>query len=273
MCGRYILVEKLEVIEQRFNVKAPAGFELRPNYNVSPGTYAPVITNDNPHGLDLLRFGMTPFWAKSPMYLINARSEGDHNKEDDPGFKGAKGIISKPAFRKPIRSQRCLVIADAFIEGTTKEKLARPFVVYLKNKERPFAFAGIWDTWSDPESGEIVRSFAIVTTVANELLQKIPHHRSPVILPKRYEREWLSDDIPLSDVTKMLEPYPSDMMNAYPVNPAIRNPKAQGKELIAPTGERLVPEYEIRKSTDVRLQGMGSNKRNREESSFMEFEL
>jgi putative SOS response-associated peptidase YedK len=273
MCGRYVLVQKIELIEQRFNVKAPEGLEYRPNYNIAPGSRAAVITNENPRELSLLRFGMTPFWAKKPMMLINARSEGDHNKEDDPGYNGAKGIISKPSFRKPIRSQRCLIIADCFIEGTTKEKLSKPYVVYLKERERPFAFAGIWDSWLNKDTGEIIKSFAIITTVANELLRKIPHHRSPVILPRSLEKAWLSDKIPLSDVTGMLRPYPAERMNAYPVDPAIKNPRASGPQLIKPIGQRLTPEYQTRKTDDVNLQGMGMNKRLKEEQDFLEFEL
>ena len=273
MCGRYVLVQKVELLEKRFNVKAPTGFEYKPSYNISPGRLAAVITNENPRQLELLRFGLTPFWAKKPVMLINARAEGDHNPEDNPDYSGAKGIIIKPSFRKPIRSQRCLVLADCFIEGTTKEKLSRPFVVYLKEGERPFAFAGIWDTWLNHETGEIIRSFAIITTVANELLQKIPHHRSPVILPRSMEQAWIKNDIPLSDVTAMLRPYPADLMNAYPISPAIKNPRAEGPELLKPTGQRLTPEYETRKSEDVNLQGMGMNKRLKQQEDYLEFEL
>lgn len=261
MCGRYILVQKLEIIEKRFNLSAHPGFDLRPSYNISPGQMAPVITSDNPKELQLYRFGMTPFWAKKPMYMINARAEGDHNKEDDPNYKGAKGIITKPSFRKPIRSQRCLIIADAFIEGTVKEKLSKPYVVYLKNNVRPFAFAGIWDEWANTDTGEIIRSFAIITTVSNSLLEKLPHHRSPVILNKKHESRWLKQDLPLADVTKLLKPYPADLMNAYPVDPAIKNPSAEGKELLKPIGERVLPEFDAKTRQDIDLQGMGSGKR------------
>ena len=260
MCGRYILVQKLELIEKRFNVTAPEGSEWKPSYNISPGQLAPVITGNNPRELQLFRFGMTPFWSKKAMYMINARAEGDHNKEDDPNYKGAKGIITKPSFRKPIRSQRCLVIADAFIEGTVKEKLSKPYVVYLKNNIRPFAFAGIWDEWANTETGEIIRSFAIITTTANELLQKLPHHRSPVVLDQRSEKKWLNQDLPLADATRLLRPYPADLMNAYPVDPVIKNPRAEGKDLLKPIGERIVPEFDIKTQQDVELQGMGSGK-------------
>jgi putative SOS response-associated peptidase YedK len=273
MCGRYVLVQKVELIEKRFNVKAPEGFDYQPSYNIVPGSYTPVITNENPRQLELFRFGLTPFWSKKPLLLINARAEGDHNAEDDPGYSGAKGIITKPSFRKPIRSQRCLVIADCFIEGTTKEKLLKPYVVYLKEGARPFAFAGIWDTWANPETGEIIRSFAIITTVANDLLQKIPHHRSPVILPRSLEQHWINNEIPLSDVTGMLRPYPAELMNAYPIDPAIKNPRANGPHLLKPIGQRLTPEYDVRKTDDVNLQGMGMNKRLKEQQDFLEFEL
>jgi len=261
MCGRYILVQKLELIEKRFNVSAHSGTEWKPAYNISPGQLAPVITGDNPRELQLFRFGMTPFWAKKDMYIINARAEGDHNKENNANYKGAKGIITKPSFRKPIRSQRCLILADAFIEGTVKEKLSKPFVVYLKKNVRPFAFAGIWDEWTNQETGEIIRSFAIITTSANELLQKLPHHRSPVILDQRSEKKWLNQELPLADVTKLLRSYPSELMNAYPVDAQIKNPKAEGKELLNPIGERVVPEFDTRTKQDIELQGMGSGKK------------
>ena len=75
------------------------------------------------------------------------------------------------------------------------------------------------------------------------------------------------------DVTGMLRPYPAELMNAYPVDPAIKNPRANGPQLLKPTGQRLSQEYDTRKTDDVKLQGMGMNKRLKEEQNFMEFEL
>ncbi len=260
MCGRYILIQKAEVLEKRFGVRVPDAISLVPSYNISPGKFAPVITNDHPHELQLFRFGMTPSWMTKTGLLINARSEGDHNSDNNPSYNGAKGIITKPAFRKPIRSQRCLIPADAFIEGPEKEKLNKPFVVYLRNKVRPFAFAGIWDSWKNAETGELIYSFAIITTVANELLQKIQHHRSPVILHREDEKKWLSDSLPLSEVTRLLVPYPGELMNAYPIAPTIKNPAANDPGLIHPAGQRLMPETTIQSTREVRITGMGSNK-------------
>lgn len=260
MCGRYILIQKAEVLEKRFGVIVPDTVNLVPSYNIAPGKFAPVITDDHPREIQLFRFGMTPSWMTKPRLFINARAEGDHNPDNNPAYTGAKGIITKPAFRKAIRNQRCLVPADAFIEGPEKEKLNKPYLVYLQDKVRPFAFAGIWDSWENPESGELIHSFAIITTVANELMQKIQHHRSPVILHRSDEKYWLSDRLPLSEVTRLLVPYPAALMNAYPIAPTIKNPGADDPGLIHPAGQRLMPETIIRSRSEVQITGMGSNK-------------
>jgi putative SOS response-associated peptidase YedK len=257
MCGRYIVVDTVEAIEKRFNVRGEMQLEM--NYNLGPGQMAPVITDANPRELQMFLFGMSPSWAKKQMYLCNARAEGDHNSEDNPEYTGARGIIEKPAFKKPIRSQRCLVIASAFLEGPKDVGLSRPYLIYLQ-KGRPFALAGIWDSWKNPE-GKEVHSFAIITTTANKLLQNIGHHRMPVILDEHEEKTWLKKEAPLTEITRMLDQYPHELMNAYPVSPEIKNPKNNRKELLYPVGERLQPEYEFKHSRDVLKQGWGAGPR------------
>jgi putative SOS response-associated peptidase YedK len=257
MCGRYVTISKLKAVEKRFNVTTPTPDLFATNTNVSIGELAPIITNKNPKELSFFKFGFTPVWANKQMYLFNARAEGDHNKENDPRYQGAKGIINKPVFRKAIRSQRCLVVADAFYEGPQKEKLSKPYLVYKRNGERPFAFAGLWDTWVNKDTGEVVNSFAIITTVSNSVTQRIGHHRSPVILHREAEEAWLSNDLPLEDVTSLLQPYPGNEMNAYPVSPAVKSPKANGLELLKPLGERLFTEYDYELYQELQLEGMG----------------
>lgn len=259
MCGRYVVIEKLEAYELRFNaVSRQTDVNYLPNYNVSTGHLAPVITNDKPHEIQFFRFGFIPRWSAKPMYVLNARAEGDSNKEDSPDYHGTKGIITKPAFRQAIRSQRCLVLADYIIEGTTHEKLKKPFLVYLKR--RPFAMAGIWDEWVNKETGEIIRSFAIITTAANSLLQKIPHHRSPLILDQADEQRWLKAEH-LNEVTELLRIPSAEGMNAYPISPDIRSPKANDIQLLTPTGPPLLQDVELTVVRELKLMGMGAQKR------------
>jgi len=256
MCGRYVLVQQVEVLEKRFQVKVPPGYVHHTGVNIGPGSLAPVITDAAPGELQNFQFGLTPFWAKKRMYLFNARAEGDRNAENDPAYTGALEIVRKPAFRKPIRSQRCLVPFDAFIEGTVAEKLKRPFLVQPTDREPPYAFAGIWDSWVDQATGEVVNGFSLITQVANSTLQRLPHHRSPVVLAREHERAWIDPGLPLADVLSLLKPYPGDAMNAWPIDPAIRDPRAHDPALIKPLGDAVRSEQEFIFRADLVLQGM-----------------
>jgi putative SOS response-associated peptidase YedK len=259
MCGRYVTISKVESIEKRFKITIPEPKKHVPNPNLGPGQTGLVITQEDPQTGQFFSFGLTPFWGKKRMYLFNARSEGDLNKENDPQFSGAKGIIKKPAFRKPIRSQRCLIVADAFIEGPEKEKLCKPYLVYLKNNQRPFAFAGIYDQWVDKDTGEIFNGYSIITTTANRVLQKVGHHRSPVILKPEDESTWLDAEAPLNEITSLLKPYPADEMNAYPISPDIKNPRNHDMSLLQPVGQRVEKEYDYSVEEMLQLWGMGES--------------
>jgi len=259
MCGRYVVVSELQEIEKKFNVKTEQPEQFRINFNIGPGSLAPIISSAKPDVLQFSQFGLTPFWAKKKMYLFNARSEGDHNKEDDPRYTGARGIITKPAFRKPIRSKRCLVVADCFYEGPKKERLSKPYLVYLQKGKRPFAFAGVYDKWVDQETGEVSTGHSIITTVSNSLTHKIGHHRSPVILKESDYSTWLDLDTPLEGVTSLLEPYPGKEMNAYPVSTRMKSPRENDKDLILPVGERVVKEFDYEIHCSLKLFGMGQS--------------
>jgi putative SOS response-associated peptidase YedK len=241
MCQRYILVNTMEQIESRFELSHQS-ISFTPNYNISVGHFVPVITDDKPHEIQLFKFGLTPFWAKSEMNLFNARAEGDSNTEDNPAFRGAAGIILKKAFRKPIRSQRCIVIASAFIEGPSSLGLSKPYLIYLRNHQNPFPIAGIWDTWLNPATGFKENSFAIITTTANSLLRQIGNPRMPVILTDSEAKIWINIETSLSRITSMLYQYNSKLINAYPTDPKIKNPLENDKQLIKPIGERILIE-------------------------------
>jgi putative SOS response-associated peptidase YedK len=262
MCGRYVTLSKIQAVEKRFNVQVAEDVALqwKPSTNVSHGDAAPVVAHDAPGEVQMFQFGLTPRWAQKQFYMVNARSEGDHNPDDDPRYTGALGILNKPMFRQSIRERRCLVIADGFIEGPKQERLQKPYLLYPRSGTTPFALAGIWDEWTDPGTGEIIRSFAIITTVANRILQRIGHHRSPVVLDADQERAWIDPETPLAEATAMLRPIPDHWLNAYPIDPAIRDPRANGSHLIQPRGERLVPEYTYSLHEHVEMFGMGETR-------------
>ncbi len=243
MCFRYILVAGLPAIETRFGLP-PQNLNIEPDYNISPGRYVPVITFDKPYEVQLFKFGLTPFWAKSEMNLFNARAEGDSNADDNPAFRGAKGIILKKAFRKPVRSQRCLVPASAFIAGAAGQGNPKPYLVYLRQHQDPFAFAGIFDTWFNPSSGDYLNAFSIITTTANSLLRSTGSIRMPVILTDHQAKKWINPITELSVITGMLKHYDSKRMNAYPIGPKILTTDENSRHLILPVGGKVYTENE-----------------------------
>lgn len=254
MCGRYVNISKLSEIEKRFKIKAEKGQDNKPNPNVSLGEYAPVILNEDGAKLDFLQFGFSPNWAKKRSYLLNARSEGSYNLNNDPFYTGPKGIFEKVMFEESIRSKRCLIIADAFIEGPEKAGLNRPYLIYKKDKRRPFAMAGIWDEWEHPLTGERIRSFAIVTTASTSLLQKINHHRAPVILNREDEEIWLDTNSSEAEISDLLTPFDSDQFNGYPISPAIKSAKAKEMNLLMPVGPRLYKNHSYEIFNDIQTE-------------------
>ena len=111
-----------------------------------------------------------------------------------------------------------LVPADGFYEWRKAENGKQPYRIALQDGE-PFAFAGLWERWGMP-GNEIVESFTIIVTEANELVRPI-HDRMPVILDAADYDEWIEG----SDGEHLLKPFPSSDMTAYPVSTHVNSPK------------------------------------------------
>jgi putative SOS response-associated peptidase YedK len=223
MCGRFAFFTT-EKINLRYGVES--SLKLEKNYNVAPGINQPVIIKNDKNEISLMKWGLVPFWAKDPVIgykMINARAEE---------------IEIKPSFRKPIRSQRCLIPANGFYEWQKinpegkEEKI--PFYIHQKNDEI-FSMAGIYDYWHDSEGKEIT-SFAIITTTPNNLMSKI-HNRMPVILNKKDENNWLDWQTNLNIVLSLLKPYPENNIEAYPISFSVNNPQNNNSSLINPLGK------------------------------------
>ena len=142
----------------------------------------------------------------------------------------AETLLEKPSFRNAFKKQRCLVLADGFYEWKRTPDQKRPYRITMKNND-PFALAGIWDVWITPE-GEELRSFSIITTEPNDLMKDL-HNRMPVILKRENEDRWLQDIDP-SEAQEMLEPYPGDDLQAYPVSTLINSPRNDTEAIIKP---------------------------------------
>lgn len=219
MCGRFTLTADVNTLQDSFPfVEMPQG--MQPHFNIAPTQPVAVVPNDGRNKLDFFVWGLIPSWAKDPNIgsrLINARAET---------------LQEKPSFRTAFRRRRCLILADGFYEWKQGERGKTPMYIRLASG-KPFAFAGLWESWNAPD-GSNVLSCTIITTQPNELMATI-HNRMPVILPKEAYPLWLeSGEANPQQLAGLLLPYTAEEMQAYPVSPLVNSPKNDLPELIRP---------------------------------------
>jgi putative SOS response-associated peptidase YedK len=224
MCGRARLSSDVSEIKLIFSI--PPG-RLTPNipanWNAAPTEDLPVVRYDakaQERSLDVMRWGLVPFWAKDikvGFSNINAKAET---------------VDTRPAYREAFTRRRCLVPFDSFYEWQKLARETQPYAVALADRQL-MAMAGLWENWRSP-AGEVVRSFAIVTTGANTLLAPL-HDRMPVILDCDAWPIWLGEVAADKERLKaLLAPYPADQMIVWPVDKRVGNVRNKDPGLIEP---------------------------------------
>jgi putative SOS response-associated peptidase YedK len=220
MCGRYDLHLPRELIADIFGITIVQ--DIQPRYNIAPTQQVVVIRTypDGTRHLDLLKWGLIPSWAKDPSIgsrMINARSET---------------VDIKPAFRTALKHRRCIIPGNGFYEWREVAGKKHPLYVKLKGNNL-MIFAGLWDHWKTPE-GEVIESCTILTTTTNDLIKHI-HDRMPVILEPKDIDLWLDHQVADPEQLKPLfKPYPSDLMEMYPVGDQVNSPRNDTSDLIKP---------------------------------------
>jgi putative SOS response-associated peptidase YedK len=221
MCGRFTLtVDPAQAQENFNNFTFPEKFA--PRFNIAPTQPILAIPNDEKFTADFFIWGLIPMWAKDPSIgnrLINARAET---------------LAEKPSFRGSLKYKRCLILADGFYEWKSSDgkKSKTPFFIHMKDR-KPFAFAGLWDSWNSPEGSQL-KTCTIITTEPNELMSLL-HNRMPVILHPRDYDKWLDPSSQTPDqLLPLLKPFPAEMMDAYPVTPLVNKPANDTPELVVP---------------------------------------
>lgn len=172
-------------VESRFKAKVefPNEFKSQEHINGFDFPKTPIITDENPEIIKHFNWGLIPSWSKDTdirKFTLNAKIET---------------LDEKPSFSNSV-NKRCLVIANGFYEWQwqdSKGKNKHKFEIGIGN-ENLFAFAGIYSTWLNNSTGEIINSYSIITTEANMLMAEIHNtkKRMPVILKPEDEKNWLN---------------------------------------------------------------------------------
>jgi putative SOS response-associated peptidase YedK len=215
MCGRFVGFRPIKELVEYFPIDV-SDIDITQNFNVAPTQEILAITrHDEKNHLEKLHWGLVPFWAKDTTIgsrMINARSET---------------VTTKPSFKTAFKWRRCLILADGFYEWKGDKGNKQPMFLTLPNG-RPFAFAGLWETWDNRgKEPTPYRSCTILTREASESVLPI-HNRMPVILKPEAFEPWLSrenqdvqllQDIIQNQIFTKLKSFPvSKQVNSVKVN-------------------------------------------------------
>lgn len=184
MCTNFTPTKKSEWVKANFNVDLP---EQDFPAEVFPSYLAPIVIKSHSTGrvaCGLARFGLIPAWAKekTSRYTYNARTET---------------VKQKPSYKQAWKSRQYgLVLVDSFYEPCYETGKSVKTMIQLETG-LPFAIACLWDTWTQPKTGERVVSFSMLTVnadahpVMNRFHKAGSEKRTPVVVPNSKYLDWL----------------------------------------------------------------------------------
>lgn len=138
--------------------------EEQEQYRVNAFTFPdyPIITADRE--VQSFKWGLIPIWVKDKKQADEIKRMTLNARTDT--------IFQKPSFREPIMKKRCIVPSTGYFEWRHEGNKKIPYYIYVKD-EPIFSMAGIYDEWLDKTTGEVVKSFSIITTDPNSLTDYI----------------------------------------------------------------------------------------------------
>ena len=202
---------------------SPPGWPA-PSWNVAPTQTAAIVTlEDGRRRLRHARWGLVPRWWQKPLAEMKAATFNARSEE----------AAEKPMFRDAWRHARCLVPALGHYEWTGSKGARRPWFVTLRRNAPGICFAGLWSRTRIGE--ETLVSFTVLTTAAGRATAHL-HPRTPVVLAEADWERWLACE---PDVADLMRAPPDDLVEAWPVDPAVGRVSSNGPELIERAGLAL----------------------------------
>jgi putative SOS response-associated peptidase YedK len=199
MCGRFYYDASNDELTSAYPAEIGEEYSARkPKKDLRITDEAWVMTADEPGKLQLMHFGLVPWYAKE------CRMQGST-------FNARKDTLLTSTLWKKLMEddKRCIIITSGFTEPqkvSSKQTLHWKFTV----NDRPlFSMAGLWSEWRERVSGSVYRSFAIITNDANAKVGEVhDKQRMPCILTRDEEQLWLSKDLEMQQYLDLLRTYP-----------------------------------------------------------------
>jgi putative SOS response-associated peptidase YedK len=219
VCGRFAQQRPAAELAERFAAE-PLADEPGAHYNIAPTDAALVVVQrEDRRAITAYRWGLVPHWATTPAFgnrTFNARAET---------------VATAPAFRESFRRRRCIVPVDAFYEWRRDGRIRQPFA-FGRDDGDILELAGLWSGWRDPETGDVRRTFTIVTVPADGVVADL-HDRMPAQLHPEDRTSWL--DPTFGDpaaLMAMLRRGPDPALTSHPVGRGVNDVRNDGPHLL-----------------------------------------
>lgn len=207
-----------EEIEERYGVSFPDKYRYEPSYyyHASSLPELAAVCSGNPDIIRLLRWGLIPQWTKSPEDAEEIRYKTFNAR--------AESLDVKPSFSSSFKSKRCLIPVRGFYEWQHVGNEKIPWYIYGADGEI-ITLAGLYSEWLNKENGELISTFTIITTEANQMMAEIHNSkkRMPAILGKDDEKKWIDINISPAAASGMLKPCPDEILKAHTIGPLINS--------------------------------------------------
>ena len=218
MCGRKALIKNEKAIIEELMVDEWQIEDHRPNYNIAPTQYSPILIQDKGNRIvKRMRWGLIPEWSKNDSFaskMINARIET---------------ITTKPSYRNLIYQNRCMIISDGYYEWKQNGDHKTPYFI-RHDDGNLLLLAGLWTIWQSPSKPML--TYTIVTTEAQKDIAHI-HRRMPLILDHSNMDKWIN--VENNDFNIKDHVIPSKLnLDHYPVSRLVNSSSNNSKRCITP---------------------------------------
>ncbi len=170
----------------------------------------PITSIEQPNRVQLGVWKLIPHWVKTAPEAMKYANTLNATCED---------IFDKASYKGYIGKNRCLLWVNGFFEPHhPAPKTTVPYYVHQLNGD-PFTLGCVFSNWVDQETGEVLKTFSIITTAANELMSHIHNEkkRMPLIIKPENRERWLSP-LTKDEIQALMQPLPDGILEGYPVS-------------------------------------------------------
>jgi putative SOS response-associated peptidase YedK len=212
-----------EELEYRYGATLIDHEKYRPSYYYHAFALPemPAVCAGQPENIKILTWGLIPSWV-STFHEANEIRFKTFNSRAETAEK-------KSSFSSSFKSKRCLIPVKGFFEWQHRGSEKIPWYIY-HSSEDIFSLAGLYDNWTDNNTGQVYNTFSILTTDANELLAEIHNStkRMPVVLDRASEASWIDLHTSTEQTMSLMKPCSSDILKAHTIGPLV-NKKTENR--------------------------------------------